>query len=67
MLLKQCILPWKNLPQYVVYEQGERDGDETLTNSWWMHLTNKVLSEIKNPSEITNKKSNNFDQEFGLP
>ena len=39
-----------------VYGQGERDGDETLTNSWWMHLTNKVLLEIKNPSEITHEK-----------
>ena len=50
-----------------VYGQGERDGDETLTSSWEMHITNKVLLEIKKPSEITDKKNYDFDQEFGLP
>ena len=50
-----------------VYGQGERDGDETLTNSWGMHLKNMVLLEIKNPSEITDKKIYNFNHELGLP
>ena len=47
--------------------QGERDENETLTNSWGMHLANKVLFKIKNPSEITEEKNYNFDQEFRLP
>lgn len=50
-----------------VYGQGERDGDETLTNSWGMHLKNMVLLEIKNPSEITDEKIYNFNHELGLP
>ena len=32
-----------------------------------MHLTNKVLLEIKTPSEITDEKIYNFDQEFAQP
>ena len=51
-----------------VYGQEERDGDETQTNSWGMHLTNKVLLEIKkNPQKSQTKKNYNFDLEFGLP
>ena len=60
--------PDKNLPQYVeCLCTREKGWDETLTNSWGMHLTNKVLLEIKKPSEITHEKIHNFDHEFGFP
>ena len=35
----------------------------TKTNSWGIHISNKVLLEIK----ITDEKMYTFDQEFGLP
>ena len=49
-----------------VYGQGERDGDETLTSSWEMHITYKVLLEIKKTLRNYRQKNYNFDQEFGL-
>ena len=50
-----------------VYGQGERDGDETLTSSWEMHITNKVLLEIKKTLRNYRQKNYDFNQEFGLP